>query len=158
MQQNSYQLSELTDVLMGSSRALIAISAKSYSIVESSVTLSQYRTLIILVTEGSQTPSELAKRLGLQPYVVTRLCDHLTEKKYITRKFSDADRRKVMVSVTLKGKALVNKVMSARKASFKEIVEKIPDSQIGTITEAFRLFAEISSSLYDEKFTSTWLI
>ena len=149
---------DLTDLLVNASRALVAISAKSIAIIEDQVTLSQYRILIILISEGAQTPTLLSRMLNLQPYIVTRLCDQLFEKTLINRAPSDKDRRKIFVSITPKGRHLVEKVIKVRKRSFQDIVEKIPLGQRVHVELGFRNFAEISTDVLNEQFVSSWTI
>ncbi|MCL6105574.1 MAG: MarR family transcriptional regulator [Actinobacteria bacterium] len=149
---------DLTDLLINASRALIAISAKSIAKIEDQVTLSQYRILIILISEGDQTPTLLSKMLNLKPYVVTRLCDQLLEKTLINRAPSGEDRRKISVSITPKGEHLVEKVIKIRKKSLQDIVEKIPLEQRIYVEHGFKIFAEISSDVLTEQFISSWII
>ncbi len=158
MQQEVSELNQLEGVFVAASRAMVAIAAKSFASVENQVTLNQYRVLIILLSEGSAPPSVLSKRMGLKPYIITRLCDHLLQNRLIVRKSSELDRRKIELSVTPQGKKLVSKVINSRRKILKELAEFIPMDKRSSVSDAFRYFTEISSNVFEEKFLNLWVL
>src|SRR4051794_7388279 len=103
-------LEEVTDAVLGSSRALVAIAARSLTAVHDDVTLPQYRALVILCAKGSRTMGELADELACSPSTATRLCDRLVAKDLLAREPRRENRREVEVSATPGGRRLVKAV------------------------------------------------
>ena len=60
-------LDVITDALMTASRLLVAISARSISQVDDTITIPQFRTLVILSNRGPINLATLASLLGVQP-------------------------------------------------------------------------------------------
>jgi MarR family transcriptional repressor of emrRAB len=56
------------------------------------------------------TPSDLAESSGEKPTNITRICDELLEKGLIERHPSVDDRRRIELTVTRKGRQLVEKL------------------------------------------------
>ncbi len=81
----------------------------SYGITESKLDL----MLLLLLHEENEgiTPSGLASRLGIRRASVTAMLDWLEKRDWIARRQSNADRRMVHVSITEKGRYLVNQVL-----------------------------------------------
>ncbi|MGH3525285.1 MAG: MarR family transcriptional regulator, partial [Mycobacterium sp.] len=60
-------LDVLTDALLTASRLLVAISAHSIALVDETITIPQFRTLVILSNRGPVNLATLASLLGVQP-------------------------------------------------------------------------------------------
>src|SRR5690606_17893197 len=106
---------------MALSRAVVAMTSRSLSEAGADVTLTQYRTLIVLASRGPQRVADLATELAVQPSTVTRLCDRLVARGLATRQQGQTDRRVVWVSLTPTGKRLVRKVMTKRREMVSEL-------------------------------------
>ena len=72
---------ELVDAVLGASRALVAVAARSLADVAEDVTLPQYRFLIELASRGPQRLADLATALGVDRSTATRMCDRLVRKR-----------------------------------------------------------------------------
>src|SRR5690606_15115868 len=105
----------VVDGLMALSRAVVAVTSRSLTEVGADVTLTQYRTLIVLTARGPQRVADLAAELAVQPSTITRLCDRLVARGLVTRQHGEADRRAVWVSLTRPGQRLVRRVMIKRR-------------------------------------------
>lgn len=60
-------LDVITDALLTASRLLVAISARSIAMVDETITIPQFRTLVILSRTGRVNLATLAGLLGVQP-------------------------------------------------------------------------------------------
>src|SRR5664279_722607 len=118
-------ITEATEKLVLASRALVAIAARSIALAEESVTLTQFRSLVVLATRGPITSVELAEHLGTAPSSVTRLCDRLLSKGVIGRAEDPTDRRIRLLELTPVGRQLVNDVTDARRAEIRRVVERL---------------------------------
>ena len=86
------------------SRALVGVAARSLASVEGTITLVQYRALVVLASEDVLNVGSLAEALGIHASTATRLCDRLSEKGLIDRKTSAESRREVVVGLTADGR------------------------------------------------------
>src|SRR6266702_874657 len=66
------------------------------------LTVTDTKTVSILMQEGPTTPSHLAQRLSLTPGAVTSVVDRLEKAKLAQRVSDPNDRRKVIVKANLK--------------------------------------------------------
>ena len=79
------------------------------------VTPQQYQALLVIRTQddGGTTIRDLADQMLLQHHGGVQLVDRLVAMGLVERRRSDTDRRKVIVSMTTKGGALLRRLASA---------------------------------------------
>src|SRR6201994_3886472 len=94
---------DLVDAVLASSRALVAVAARSLATVAEDVTLAQYRVLVELAARGPQRLADLADALRVDRSTATRMCDRLVRKRLVTRRRGSEDRRVVRVSLSAQG-------------------------------------------------------
>ena len=116
----------MVDAVLGASRALVAVAARSLATVADDVTLAQYRALIELAARGPQRLADLATALTVERSTATRMCDRLVRKRLVTRERGTEDRRVVRVSLTDAGAQLVAEVSRRRRSEIRRIVRRIP--------------------------------
>jgi len=75
----------ITDALLTASRLLVAISAHSIALVDETITIPQFRALVILSNRGPVNLATLAGLLGVQPSAAGRLVDRLVSAGLIDR-------------------------------------------------------------------------
>jgi DNA-binding MarR family transcriptional regulator len=91
------------------------------------VSLSRCVTLETLLREGRLPVRELASRLGLDASTVTRSIDGLVREGLVRRTRDERrDRRRVLVSLTPRGRALARKLERCADAYSDRILERIP--------------------------------
>src|SRR4029077_2366200 len=83
----------ITDALLTASRLLVAISARSIAQVDETITSAQFRTLVILSSEGPMSLATLAGRLGVQPSATGRMVDRLVGAGLIERQMNPPSQR-----------------------------------------------------------------
>ena len=69
----------------------------------SQLTVSQLTVLQLLSTHGELTPRQLAQHVNLTQATMTALLDRLEERHLISRRRSDADKRRVHVTLSQEG-------------------------------------------------------
>jgi DNA-binding MarR family transcriptional regulator len=130
---------ELADAVLAASRVLVAVAARSLVAAPADVTLSQYRVLVVLATQGSQRPSDLAAQLGVAASSITRMADRLVGKKLIKRRLRRDNRRECRLEITDAGHAIVDAVTVARRREFRRLLKRIPEHHreqlLSTLTE-----------------------
>ncbi len=112
----------LIEAVLGVSRALVAVAARSLAVVAEDVTLAQYRVLVELAARGPMRLSDLAAVLGVDRSTATRMSDRLARKGLVCRRRLGEDRRGVRVSLSHAGRELVDEVSRLRLAEITAIV------------------------------------
>ncbi|WP_420121450.1 MarR family winged helix-turn-helix transcriptional regulator, partial [Nakamurella sp.] len=90
---------DLVTALLTASRALVGVSAASLAAVEGTVTLTQFRTLVLLSQHGDTTIVRMAERLGVNPSSAQRQVDKLVRLGMVTRTENPADRRELSIAL-----------------------------------------------------------
>lgn len=119
-------LDAITDALLSASRLLAALSAHSIAQVDETITLPQFRTLVILSNRGPMNLATLAELLDGKPSATGRMVDRLVGAGLIDRLPHPTSRRELLVALTTRGRTVVRQVTSHRRAEIAGIVEKMP--------------------------------
>jgi len=133
-------LDEVTDSLMTASRLLVAISARSIGLVDETITLPQFRTLVILANRGPINLATLAGLLGVQPSATGRMVDRLVAAGLIDRLPHPTSRRELLAALTRRGREVVRRVTAHRRAEIAAIVEKMPTPERHGLVRALTAF------------------
>ena len=88
----------IIDAVLSASRVLVAVAARSLGDVAEQVTLTQYRTLVVLASRGPQSLADLAEAADVTPPTATRMCDRLIKKGLVTRRHDRGDRRLIRLT------------------------------------------------------------
>lgn len=146
----------MTDAVLTASRALVGVAARSLAIVDSEVTLPQYRALVVLASRGPRLVGELAEALGIHPSTATRLCDRLVAKKLVTRAPGRDNRRETTISLSVKGRRLVDRVTVLRREEIGAIVERVPPELWSATVAALSAFAEAAGEPPQQAWALGW--
>ncbi|ERT69827.1 MULTISPECIES: MarR family winged helix-turn-helix transcriptional regulator [Cetobacterium] len=95
--------------------------------------------IIEAIGKESLSMNELSDRLGITMGTATVAITKLREKGFIDRVRSDADRRKVYVSLSKKGIEALNYHNTYHKNIISTITENIPEKDLNHFTETFEL-------------------
>jgi DNA-binding MarR family transcriptional regulator len=134
-------IDELVTALLTASRVLVGVSARSLAEVDDAVTVTQFRVLVVLRGHGETRLNRLAERLGVTPSTALRTVDRLILADLVTRRENDRDRREVVIELTARGRRAVDRVTERRRDAIREIVEQMPQHQVGRLVEALNTFA-----------------
>lgn len=133
-------LDAITDALLTASRLLVAISAHSIAQVDDTITVPQFRTLVILSNRGSVNLATLAGLLGVQPSAAGRMVDRLVSIGLIDRLPHPSSRRELLAALTTRGREVVGQVTGYRRAEIARIVEKMPSTERHGLVRALSAF------------------
>ncbi len=147
---------EVADAVLGASRALVGVAARSLATVAEDVTLAQYRALIELASRGPQRLADLADALTVDRSTATRMCDRLVRKGLITRRRGSEDRRVVRVSLSAAGLDLVAEVSRRRRAEIRRIVGRMPAASRPLVVTALQAFAEAAGEVPEQDWSLGW--
>lgn len=132
---------DLVTALLTASRALVGVSARSLAEVEQTVTVTQFRTLVVLDTHGEINLLHLAELLDVNSSTAMRMIDRLLVAELVTRRDNPANRREVLLGLTRSGKRIVRQVTTRRRAEIARIVAAMPAARRGALVSALRAFA-----------------
>jgi len=132
---------QVVTAVLTASRLLVAVSARSLASVEETLTLPQFRMLVVLDSRGELSLSRLAEQLAVNPSTAMRMADRLTTIGVVARRESEADRRSIRLTLTDAGRRTVAEVTARRRAEIARIVAAIPTDQRADLVRALRTFA-----------------
>ncbi|MBV9321670.1 MAG: MarR family transcriptional regulator [Mycobacterium sp.] len=137
---NDDSLDAITDALLTASRLLVGISAHSIARVDETITIPQFRTLVILSTRGPINLATLAGLLDVQPSAAGRMVDRLVSAGLIDRLPHPTSRRELLAALTQRGREVVRQVTALRRGEIARIVENMPPPERRGLVRALTAF------------------
>lgn len=128
--------------MLTASRVLVSVSARSLAEIEDTVTVTQFRTLVVLDAHGELNLNGLAGLLDVTPSTALRMIDRLLAADLVTRRDNPDNRREVLLGLTEAGQRIVRQVTTRRRNEIAEIVTAMPSSQRTELIVALRAFAD----------------
>lgn len=146
---------DVVDALMLASRALVGVAAESIATVDSTLSLPQFRALVVLAG-GPITVGQLADRLDVHTSTVTRLCDRLVARELISREPAAHSRREVVIALTGSGRSVVRRVMRRRRSRLAGIVDALPAKGRPAVVAALQAFADAAGESPEPSWAVGW--
>jgi DNA-binding MarR family transcriptional regulator len=136
------ELDQLVTAVLTASRALVGVSARSLAEVEDAVTLTQFRTMVVLRAQGPARLNRLSDRLQVNASTTLRTVERLIAAGLVDRRENAEDRREVVIELTDRGRRLVDDVTQRRRIAIEDIVRAMPARQRSALVDALLAFAE----------------
>lgn len=133
-------LGVITDALLTASRLLVAISARSIARVDETITIPQFRTLVILSNRGPLNLATVAGLLDVQPSTTGRMVERLVSAGLIERRPHPRSRRELVAELTPRGRRVVHMVTAYRRDEIARVVEKMPPRERAGLVRALTAF------------------
>lgn len=137
---------ELLEAVLVSSRALVAVSARSIAAAQG-VTLPQFRMLVVL-SQASLNLSGLAEELDVAPSTAMRMVDRLVAGALVVREVHPQDRRQTWVVLTAAGRRTVDTVTARRRRDLRAILDRVPADERQSVLRGMKAFATAADSLW----------
>lgn len=137
----------VTTAVLTASRLLVAVSARSLAAVQETVTLPQFRMLVVLAGGGEMKLVALAERLAVNPSTAMRMADRLTAAGLVERQVNPANRRENLLRLTPAGRLIVDDVTARRRDEIAGIVARMPRAQRRGLVKALRAFTDAGDEL-----------
>ena len=144
----SIELDDVVEAVLMSSRALVAVSARSIAGVRG-VTLPQYRMLVVLHA-GPRNLSQLAQALDVAASTAMRMIDRLEAAGLVTRDVRPTNRRETWLELTAAGTRAVRTVNTKRRRDLRAVIERIPTGQRRQLAEAMAAFSTAADELWPD--------
>ena len=123
------------------SRALLAMVARSMTPALGQVSLPQFRVLVVLSSAGPLRTRDLAQRTGVHPSTLSRTADRLVIGGWVRRAANPDNRREVILTLTARGRRLVEAVTVRRAREIKGVLESLSPAERRAVLKGFTLFA-----------------
>jgi DNA-binding MarR family transcriptional regulator len=146
----------MVDAVLTASRVLVAIAARSLADAGEEVTLTQYRSLVILASRGPQSLAALAEAVAVTPPTASRLCERLVRKGLVRRRSDHNDRRQVRIALTEAGQSLVDAVTARRRREIADLLASVPAKDQRSVVAALRQLAASAGEVPEQDWSSGW--
>lgn len=123
------------------SRALLGVIARSLAPVMDTVTLPQFRVLVVLSNFGPLRMGDVAQRLGANQSSFSRFADRMVTGGLIARSASPGSRREVIISLTEEGSRVYTEVTDARRREISRVLETLSGPDLEAVRTGFEIFA-----------------
>ena len=100
------------------------------------LTMSQLKTIMLLVDTGGLSGRDLAERLGIGPSAVTALVDRLVQRGYARREEDRADRRISWSRPTEKSIELFERLHATHRERLGEVLATLAADQLALVRSA----------------------
>lgn len=112
------------------------------------MTEAQWRVLRSLADVPHATVSEVASRCALQPPSMTRIVRHFDEQGLITRSADPGDQRRIRISITPRGRDMIDRVSPAIISAYERIEGRLGAERLAVLIDAL---TELTDQLLDEQ-------
>jgi DNA-binding MarR family transcriptional regulator len=124
------------EVLQDATRLLAGVALRSLDVLDSAVTLPQFRLLAVLADLGPVPSGQAARTLGLDPSTVTRLADRMVTAGHVTRGTDPRHRGVVTLALTASGRDLVAAASAWRRRELARIMAQLTPPEQAAATTA----------------------
>lgn len=109
------------------------------------LSVAQMATLMLLEAEGGATVGSLAADLGRSLSAASRLIDQMVRRELIARHEDSLDRRIKRVTLTTRGRELIELVQRQRSEAQRLVMEALTEDERAEVMRGMALLAEAAS-------------
>lgn len=139
-------LEAAVDAVLLSSRALVAVSARSIAAAKG-VTLPQFRMLVVL-SEASTNLTALAAALDVAPSTAMRMVDRLEGAGLVERTVHPANRRETHLTLSRAGHRTVRTVTARRRRDLAAVLTRLSAEEQAALADAMTAFARAANAMW----------
>jgi DNA-binding MarR family transcriptional regulator len=131
---DSAVVDQICAAFRGFMRALHALDRSSWGDLD--LTMSQLKTIMLIVDTGGLSGRDLAERLGVGASAVTALVDRLVQRGYARREEDRADRRVSWARPTDKATALFERLHATHRERLADVLATLSPDELALVAEA----------------------
>ena len=105
------------------------------------LTMSQLKTIMLLVESNGLTGRDLADRLGIGASAVTALVDRLVQRGYVRREEDRTDRRGSWSRPTEKAVALFERLHATHRERLADVLREVSSEDLALVEQAVAVLA-----------------
>jgi DNA-binding MarR family transcriptional regulator len=136
------------DVLQAATRMLAGVALRSVDVLDSAVTLPQFRLLAVLADLGPVASGRAAQTLGLDPSTVTRLADRMVAAGHVNRGSDPRHRGVVTLELTDSGQDLVAAASTWRQRELARIMARLTPAEQAAVIASLGLLVRAAGEDY----------
>jgi DNA-binding MarR family transcriptional regulator len=136
------------EVLQAATRVLAGVALRSLDVLDSAVTLPQFRLLAVLADLGPVPSGRAARALGLDPSTVSRLADRMVGAGHVVRGTDPHHRGVVTLELTASGRGLVAAADGWRRQELARILALLAPAEQQALTTALGLLVAAAGEGY----------
>ncbi|MFI6159081.1 MarR family winged helix-turn-helix transcriptional regulator [Micromonospora haikouensis] len=148
--------SALVDGLAALSRVIVGFTARTLAGLDTELTLSQHRTMVLLAARGPLRTVDLATTLEVHPSTATRTCNRLVRRGLVARRQGTTDRRVAWLTLTEAGRDLVGEVVRGRTGRIRDLVRSAGAARAATGTELVNTLVAAAGEPTEEQWWRSW--
>jgi DNA-binding MarR family transcriptional regulator len=114
--------------------------------IDSGLTVTQLRSLFLIVNRGSTNFRRLAEALKVTPSNVTGIIDRLEEQGLVSRTQNPEDRREMTLQATDRGRALVSDLKGAGVKQMTRILSLLSVDDLSSFVRGLSAFIKAADS------------
>jgi DNA-binding MarR family transcriptional regulator len=99
----------------------------------------EFRALTFLDRHAGASLGDVADHMGLALPSMSLLVDGLVGRKLVRRESCPRDRRRVMLALTGRGRAILKTAYASTQAYLAQVLSALPPNERVTVTQAMRL-------------------
>ena len=138
-------LDAVINAVLNATQAFVGVALRSLQATRAGITLAQFRTLAVLGAEGEQNVRDLATLLGVDRSTATRMCSRLVTAGLIERRTDPLDGRAVVISLTRRGRKVVNDVTAARRKEIASLLRGVSPPRRAQLIDLLTEFADLAT-------------
>ena len=147
----------VTNAALTASRVLVAVAARSLAAAEDTVTLPQFRLLVVLATRGPLKLAGVAEQLAVNPSTALRMVERLEANESVDRSANPEIRREIVIRLTPAGQRVVDDVTTQRRQEIAAIVAAMRPKDRKQLIKALSAFADAAGEpAVDQQITWGW--
>jgi DNA-binding MarR family transcriptional regulator len=139
---------DAAEVLQAATRVLAGVALRSLDVLDSAVTLPQFRLLAVLADLGPAPSGQAARALGLDPSTVTRLAGRMVAAGHVARGTDPHHRGVVTLELTASGRGLVAAADGWRRQELARILALLAPPEQQALTTALGLLVAAAGEGY----------
>jgi DNA-binding MarR family transcriptional regulator len=132
----------VTTAVLTASRVLVAVAARSRGAVAETVTLPQFRLLVVLSTADAMKLATVADQLAVNASTALRMVERLETAGMVDRRVNPDNRREVLITLTESGREVVDQVTARRRDVLAAVVARMKPKERRQLVRAMSAFAE----------------
>lgn len=117
----------------------------------SDLTVPHFRTLVFLKRNPGTSLLSVAEHLGLTSPTVCKMVDGMVLNHLVTRTSSSTDRRKIVLTLTPDGQAMLEKARKGTQVRLVEVLYHLSPQERETVFQALKLLQNLFSPRSDRE-------
>ena len=115
--------------------------------IDANITPLHFEIIRLLEKEGKLHVTEIGNRLRIAKAQMTKLTDKLVDLKLVERQTDVTDRRTCMITLSPRGKTVLEKHRASLMNALRETMEQLSDEDLRDLSNTLRKLQDILSKL-----------